>query len=522
MNSAQLEPISAIVDDMPYASTAFRLVAGAIALASIAIGSPWGEAVLDGQQAAAEYHVRIAADASQAEVRAVIPVGATRLFMDPVQADHLPEGWATFVRDLDVRVEGTPVRVERLRPPEWRLPPEAKGPVTFAYRVDLRFAAEPWPAGNEQAGARFDDALYLVGRALFVDTDWAGIRRITFELPRGWRVSSPWKPAAENGLTFEAEDSTDLTRNSIVIGRHTSVRVAAGPFDLELALPGPAHSARPLVDPVLRRVLAAYVRLFPNTPPTRYLMTFFIANAEDGESFSRSAAFTSRESIAPDGLIVWGNFLAHELFHFWNGQRIRGEEPRTAWRWMAEGFTEYYANVTLSREGIIPAELFLKKAERHLGNYLYFKESPAFERMSLVDAGTDTGVNRLGVYDGGWTVAFCLDGLIRAQSRDARSLDDFMRELWRRAQSAGAGYSVSGLDALADELAGRSLGGFFARHVQGLEALPVRNCLARVGIAAALKGYAAEAFLFPDRKASPAAVARARELYGPRVSLIRQ
>jgi hypothetical protein len=52
-------------------------------------------------------------------------------------------------------------------------------------RVDLRFTDEPWPAGNEQAGARFDDALYLVRRALFIECDAPGGRRVTFEVPLG-------------------------------------------------------------------------------------------------------------------------------------------------------------------------------------------------------------------------------------------------------------------------------------------------------------------------------------------------
>jgi predicted metalloprotease with PDZ domain len=183
---------------------------------------------------------------------------------------------------------------------------------------------------------------------------------------------------------------------------------------------------------------------------------------------------------------------------------------------MAEGFTEYYANVTLAREGLIPADLFLKKAERHLGNYLYFMTAPAFTRMSLVEAGRNTGVNRFGVYDGGWAVAFCLDGLIRERSGDRASLDDFVRALWQRARAGGPGYSVPDLDALADRLAGGPLGEFVARHVEGSEVVPPRRCLERVGLTGAFKGYAAEAYLFPDANASRAASSRGRALYGAR------
>lgn len=498
-------------------STTQRLTrrANAAILVAAAVVSVCPGHRLAAQDTSPRYHVRIPADARHAEVTVVLPTRVTRLFMDSVQAQHLANGWASFVRELRVRAGGDLITLERRNPIEWLLP-AGIGPLTFDYRVDLAFTGEPWPAGNEQAGARFDDALYLVGRALFIDTDAPGSRRVTFELPPGWRVSAPWRPIGDGELAFLAEDGTDLVRNSFVVGRHASVRVMTDSFDLELALPGAVQDAAPLVEPALRRVVAAYLRLFSDTLSTRYLMTFFLAQAEDGEAFTRSAAFTTADSVDADGLIVWGNFLAHELFHFWNGQRIRGAGPRMTWRWMAEGFTEYYANVTLAREGLIPASLFLKKAERHLGNYLYFMTAPAFTRMSLVDAGRNTSVNRFGVYDGGWAVAFCLDGLIRERSSDRASLDDFVRALWQLAQAGSPGYSVAELDALADRLAGGPLGTFVARHVEGSEVLPLRGCLERVGLTGAFKGYAAEAFLFPDGNASPAASSRGRALYGVR------
>jgi len=478
----------------------------------LAISSP-----LSSQDKEVQYRVRIPAGARYAEVSVLVPRPPTRLFMDSVQADHLPDGWATFLRDLRVRAGGQTIEVRPgARATEWRLPPGLRGPISLDYRVTLEFADVPWPAGNEQAAARFADALYVVGRALFIETDLPGSRQVTFEVPPGWRVSAPWRPRDTAGLIFEASDGTDLTRNGLVIGTHASVRVSAGSLALELALPGEARAAAGLVEPALRRVARGYLELFPDTPPSPYLMTFFRAHVEDGEAFTRSAAFTTADSITAEGLIIWGNFLAHELFHFWNGQRIRGAAPRSAWRWVAEGFTEYYANVTLAREAVIAQELFLKKAERHLGNYLYFMTAPAFPRISLAEAGVNTGANRFGVYDGGWAVAFCLDGLIRERSGDRASLDDFMRALWRRFRSGEGDYTVASLDALADELAGASLGGFLTRYTTGLERLPVRGCLERVGLTGAFKGYAAEAFLAPGVDATPAARARGRALFGAR------
>jgi predicted metalloprotease with PDZ domain len=468
----------------------------------------------------AHYALRFDRGLETIDIVATLPAGTTRLYMDSVQAQHLNRGWATFVERIDAEADGRRLAATPVEGAAWTLPSGIRGPVTVTYRINLGFTRAPWPAGNEQAGAGFENSLYIVGRALFITGNIGSPAIVELAAPAGWHVSTPLVPVGNDGRTFRARDATELTRNALVVGRHPRVRIRSGPFDLELALPGQPATVTTLVEPVLRRVLESYLRLFPRTPETRYLMTFFVAAADDGEAFTNSASFTATESPTSDGTIVWGNFLAHELMHFWNGQRIRGTGARATWRWFAEGFSEYYANVTLAREGLISRELFMKKAERHLGNYLYFATSPARPRLSLVEAGSNTGVHRFGVYDGGWVAAFCIDGLIREGSGDRRSLDDLMSALWARVESEGSGYSVAVLDDLVRELAGGSVRQTVSGYVETSVPMPVTACLARLGLRAALKGYAAEAFVSEDPQASPERVAR-RESFLGRVGGVR-
>jgi predicted metalloprotease with PDZ domain len=109
-----------------------------------------------------------------------------------------------------------------------------------------------------------------------------------------------------------------------------------------------------------------------------------------------------------------------------------------------------------------------------------------------------------------------MDGLIRESSSDQRSLDDFMGRLWQRHGPGRPGYTVATLDSLASAVAGTELGRSFARSVETEGALPVDECLARLGLGAATKGYAAEVFIFPARNPRPGAASRGRSLYGPR------
>lgn len=458
------------------------------------------------------YRVSLAQDRSSLSVEARLPGHGERLLLDPFQADHLERGWATFVRGIRVSANGRDLELIPEAGAAWRVVGGTGAEWVLRYEVDLGFTRAAWPPGNEQAGRTFADALYLVGRAVFVTPEELGRTEVSFEMPLEWHASTPWSSIGTS--TFVVPSRIELVRNSFVLGRHGRVTLTQGPFELELALPGPASSGQALVEPVLRSVLAAYLRLFPDTPPTRYLMTFFRDEGEDGEAFASSAAFTTRAEIAPHTRVVWGNFLAHELFHFWNGQRIRGAGERSTWRWVAEGFTEYQANVTLVREGILSQELFLKKVERHLGNYADFTSGRAHEPLSLAAAGADTSRYRFGVYDGGWTAALVLDVLIREGSGGARSLDDLLRELWRRHREGSPGYELADLEELAEELAGRGLDGFIRRHVLGEEPLPYRETLAKLGFQGAFKAYAAEAFLTLDPAAPSPTLERRRAWLG--------
>jgi len=84
----------------------------------------------------------------------------------------------------------------------------------------------------------------------------------------------------------------------------------------------------------------------------------------------------------------------------------------------------------------------------------------------------------------GSLVALALDLTLR---ECGASLDALMRELWRRHGNTGIGVPEGGIAAIAAELAGRDLGDFFARYVDGTEDPPLAALLAKVGVALKLR-----------------------------------
>jgi predicted metalloprotease with PDZ domain len=85
-------------------------------------------------------------------------------------------------------------------------------------------------------------------------------------------------------------------------------------------------------------------------------------------------------------------------------------------------------------------------------------------------------------YSKGALVAFGLDMTLRDRSDERLSLDDLMRQLWRRHGKTGVGVQENGIQSLAEEMLGESLEEFFAGAVYGTDDLPMEDWLASVGV----------------------------------------
>jgi predicted metalloprotease with PDZ domain len=85
-------------------------------------------------------------------------------------------------------------------------------------------------------------------------------------------------------------------------------------------------------------------------------------------------------------------------------------------------------------------------------------------------------------YTKGALVALALDLKLRLDTAGRTSLDDVVRELWRRYGARSVGVPEDGFVRLAAELSGIDLGAFFASAVRGTEDLPLKELLAEFGV----------------------------------------
>jgi predicted metalloprotease with PDZ domain len=193
---------------------------------------------------------------------------------------------------------------------------------------------------------------------------------------------------------------------------------------------------------------------------------------------------------------------SHEYFHLWNVKRITaqaflesdlGREAYTRDLWHYEGVTSYYDDLFLLRAAIIEPALYLDllaesatRLQRAPARLVQTLEDASFETWIKYYQPDENSVNAsTNYYVKGALVALCLDLVLRLRS--TITLDDVMRTLWTRYGAPGIGVPEGGLAAVAQELSGLDLGGFFDRALRSTEELPLAELLQEFGIAATLR-----------------------------------
>ncbi len=238
-----------------------------------------------------------------------------------------------------------------------------------------------------------------------------------------------------------------------------------------------------------RAVVKEQVAIFGELPGFDYGTYTFIADylpyaSGDGMEHRNSTVLTASRSL-DDPLDNIGT-LAHEFFHSWNVERMRPRslEPfdfekanLSGELWFAEGFTSYYDDLTLKRAAITDLDRYARDISGSLDAIVnapgrrLFSPIGMSEQAAFVDAAVSIDpTNRENTYASyypyGAVLALGLDLSIRERF-SPRSLDDFMRGLWRAYGRNETPYQLSDLETMLAEITDATFArDFFARYVE--------------------------------------------------------
>jgi predicted metalloprotease with PDZ domain len=344
--------------------------------------------------------------------------------------------------------------------------------------------------------------------------------RFTFAPPPGsnWKVatqlyptSDPWTFTAPN-LQYMMDSPTELsayaTRQFAVAnpdGRTYTIRMAvhsqSSDADLDFYAAG--------VEKIVKEAGAVYGE-FPEYEPNRtytFLADYLPWNGGDGMEHRNSTVVTGRGGVR--GAL---STASHEFFHCWNVERIRpqGLEPfnfedanSTDSLWVAEGFTQYYGALLLSRAGIAtPKQTIITFG--FLANSVVtdpgrqFNSAVGMSRMApFVDAArsidpTNFSNTFISYYTYGGAIALGLDLSLRDRTNGKVTLDDFMRAMWRKYGKPGGSapglvghpYSLADIhDTLVEVSGDRAFADdFFSHDMIGRDVVDYARLMQRAGV----------------------------------------
>jgi predicted metalloprotease with PDZ domain len=177
--------------------------------------------------------------------------------------------------------------------------------------------------------------------------------------------------------------------------------------------------------------------------------------------------------------------ISHEHFHFFNGNYWHESEGKKEgyYKWMSEGFTEYYAGLTLFRENLITEKDFIAWLNRILLQYRInpFAQTATAEIMAE-KYWESQDYNRL-PYVKGALIGFLTDLEIRQKTANKKQIDDLMRLLMSKTDLK-KGYDDKLLLANFDAVSQTSNQQFYNDFVLGARALPVTEVLKNSGLIA--------------------------------------
>jgi predicted metalloprotease with PDZ domain len=363
--------------------------------------------------------------------------------------------------------------------------------------------------------------------------------RVRLEQPVGrrWRVSTQLYPTSDP-LTFTAPNFYYLMDSPIEFSDHLvqtfsvpnpGSSTAAPTFRIALHHDGTAAEAASFAkdaERIVREAVAIFGEFprFENDTYT-FLSDYLPWASGDGMEHRNSTVLSGTGALRNPGQRtgLLGT-VAHEFFHAWNMERIRPrdlepfnfeEADVSGELWFGEGFTSYYDDLIMRRAGLTPLEQTLSS---FAGTIDTVTHSPArtlrsAEDMSrlapFVDAAaaidrTSWDNTFISYYTFGAALGLALDLSLRDRSDGRTTLDTYMRALWAKHGRPGqktpgmvaTPYTNEDLKTVLGEVSGdpKFAQAFFARYIQGHDAVDYGPLLARAGLTLKKKNPGAASF----------------------------
>ena len=408
---------------------------------------------------------------------------------------------------------GQPLKWEKINKNTWRVTTNGTRNWHATYKV---YANELSARTNElNSGHAFWTPAALL---MYLDGQLKTPSMVRVLAPDVWKVATglPAVPGQKN--TYRAEDFDTLYDSPFEVSNFKTISFTVKGVPHRIVIDGEGNYDPEKMRRDVQKIVETEVEIMGGEIPYKDY-TFFLhlrANSDGLEhrnstvlgyprfgfidrnerSTSSSPSPTSTAQPTYRGFL---SLVSHEFFHLWNVKRIRPDalgpfdykgENYTKLLWVAEGLTDYYADVVLRRAGLISDQDFLSGAAGSLqqlqntpGRFVQSAEEASFDAWVKFYRQDANSINsQVSYYDKGAIIGLLLDLEIRGKSNATKSLDDVLRSLYQNFYKANKNYTPEDFQKTAESMAGASLDEFFSKFVRGREELDYDRSLAAAGL----------------------------------------
>lgn len=330
---------------------------------------------------------------------------------------------------------------------------------------------------------------------------------LRFTVPPGsnWRAAT--QLAEQPDGSWSASNLEQLMDSPVEISAHaeSSWNIGDRAFRLSLHHRGTDADAAHFAE-MCKRIVLEEAGVFGSLPHyDNGSYTFLVDDLPwatgDGMEHRDSTVITGSSDLKTASFRQIGT-VAHEFFHSWNVKRIRPRslEPFDFERadmsgelWFAEGFTNYYGILAVRRAGFSSTDQFAAQMGSAVSAVL---TAPGREVHDIIDMSrlapfvdaarsidpTNFPNSFISYYTYGQALALGIDLAIRRQF-PGKTLDDWMRTMWREHPDIDKPYTLDDLERTLGEMVGSQefAHDIFLRHVYGLEPLDYAQLLTQAG-----------------------------------------
>ena len=449
------------------------------------------------------------------EVRLTVasPNPAGQQFRMPawIPGSYMVRDYAKHVVSIRAESDGLDVELDKLDKSRWRAAPVER-PLTLVLDI--------YAYDHSVRGAHLDTThAYFNGTCMFPEVvgQESGACELEIAPPdeplgKGWRVATSMRPAGAEKYgfgTYRAADYAELIDHPVEIGE-----LAIGEFEVNgiphaIAIRGSTRADMGRLCHDLQTVCEQQMALL-GAPSDLDRYVFLLDAPASGYGglehrwssslvCARDALPTKKDTDISDDYRTFLGLVSHEYFHLWNVKRMKpaaftpydlSQESHTSLLWVFEGITSYYDDLALVRSGLIDTKGYLQLVGQTITRVLRGKgrhkqsvaESSfdAWTKFYKQDANARNAI--VSYYAKGALIALALDLKLRRDSNGECSLDDVMRDCWKRFGETGEGMPEDGFERVCADVSGLDLGDFFDASIRGTGELPLDRLLSSHGV----------------------------------------